>query len=126
MWRARGQVIVHGDRVYLRHGSERARLIPTYHSLIQHVRLRVRLPDMVIPLNPGAWVAWNTPLYCIYSTMLAAWLSDWEASGSEGEVTRKVGIWWGCEGEGWRGEAMMPSLTCADCEPQTLKQPFWG
>ena len=48
------QVIIHADRIYLKHGSERARLIPTYHSLIQRVRLRVRLPDMVLPLNPGA------------------------------------------------------------------------
>jgi hypothetical protein len=48
------QVIIHSDRLYLKHGSERARLIPTYHSLIQRVRLRVRLPDMVISLNPGA------------------------------------------------------------------------
>lgn len=47
------QVIIYKDHVYLSHGSERARLIPTYHSLIQRVRLRVKLPDMVIPLNPG-------------------------------------------------------------------------
>ena len=47
------QVIISQDRVYLSHGAERARLIPTYHSLIQHMRLRVKLPDMVIPLNPG-------------------------------------------------------------------------
>jgi hypothetical protein len=47
------QVIIYRDRVYLSHGSERARLVPTYHSLIQRVRLRVKLPDMVIPLNPG-------------------------------------------------------------------------
>ena len=47
------QVIISQDRVYLSHGAERARLIPTYHSLIQRVRLRVKLPDMVIPLNPG-------------------------------------------------------------------------
>ncbi|BDA45764.1 Protein O-glucosyltransferase 2 [Coccomyxa sp. Obi] len=47
------KVIIYQDKVYLSHGSERARLIPTYHSLIQRVRLRVKLPDMVIPLNPG-------------------------------------------------------------------------
>ena len=47
------QVIIHQDKVYLSHGAERARLIPTYHALIQRVRLRVKLPDMVIPLNPG-------------------------------------------------------------------------
>ena len=48
------QVILYQGKVYLSHGSERARLVPTYHSLIQRVRLRVKLPDMVIPLNPGA------------------------------------------------------------------------
>lgn len=47
------QVIIHQDKIYLSHGAERARLIPTYHALIQRVRLRVKLPDMVIPLNPG-------------------------------------------------------------------------
>lgn len=47
------QVIISQDKVYLSHGAERARLVPTYHSLIQRVRLRVKLPDMVIPLNPG-------------------------------------------------------------------------
>ncbi|CAL5220281.1 g2266 [Coccomyxa viridis] len=46
-------VIIHQDKIYLSHGAERARLIPTYHALIQRVRLRVKLPDMVIPLNPG-------------------------------------------------------------------------
>eukprot|EP00884_Botryococcus_braunii_P016709 jgi/Botrbrau1/3721/Bobra.0363s0008.2 len=41
------------DRVYLQHGSERARLMPTYHSLVQHIRLAVKLPDMALPINPA-------------------------------------------------------------------------
>ena len=61
---SRMQVIIHKDKIYLSHGAERARLIPTYHALIQRVRLRVKLPDMVIPLNPGhsrsahAYIVW--------------------------------------------------------------------
>ncbi len=67
------QVIIHQDKIYLSHGAERARLIPTYHALIQRVRLRVKLPDMVIPLNPGQ-------LHCasIVQSMLpaVAWISE--------------------------------------------------
>lgn len=70
------QVIISQDRVYLSHGAERARLIPTYHSLIQRVRLRVKLPDMVIPLNPG--LAFLTcPLRCLLLGMHDASPLSW-------------------------------------------------
>lgn len=39
--------------MYLKHGSERARLMPSYHSLLQHIRLSVQLPDMALPINPA-------------------------------------------------------------------------
>ena len=71
------QVIISQDRVYLSHGAERARLIPTYHSLIQRVRLRVKLPDMVIPLNPG--LAFLTcPSHCLLLGMQNSSPLSWQ------------------------------------------------
>lgn len=40
------------DRLYLSATAEQAGLTLSYFSHLQHLRLRVKLPDMAIPLNP--------------------------------------------------------------------------
>lgn len=41
------------DRVYLSPGATRSRLTPTFHAMLQRLRLRVALPDLALPLNPA-------------------------------------------------------------------------
>ena len=42
-----------GGRVFLSPGATRSRLTPTFHAMLQRLRLRVALPDLALPLNPA-------------------------------------------------------------------------
>ena len=49
------------DRLYLSAGAEQGRLTLSYFGHLQHLRLLVKLPDVVIPLNPVRPESYSLP-----------------------------------------------------------------